>query len=160
MLHAQGSFPTYPYCAQYSDGSSLDCSYSTLSMCYQSVTGVGGTCINNPRAVGTASTNNSQFAFGPVPISPPPQSQGPLQLPGASPSSGFSPAANAPPPPQSCNPVIDGTYCATAASNSFAPIQSLSSDLSGGGNPPATLGAINFSGSGLTCIGLFRRTSC
>jgi hypothetical protein len=40
-------------------------------------------------------------------------------------------------------------------------IQSLSSDLGiGGGDPPATLGAITFSGSGATCIGLFRRLSC
>ena len=46
-LHAQGGFPTYPYCAQYSDGTSLDCSFSTLSMCYQSVTGLGGVCIEH-----------------------------------------------------------------------------------------------------------------
>ena len=52
-LHAQGGSPTYPYCAQYSDGTSLDCSFSTLSMCYQSVTGLGGVCIDNPRASST-----------------------------------------------------------------------------------------------------------
>ena len=51
-LHAQGGYSTNPYCAQYSDGTSLDCSFSTLSMCYQSVTGVGGVCIDNPRAGG------------------------------------------------------------------------------------------------------------
>jgi hypothetical protein len=40
-------------------------------------------------------------------------------------------------------------------------IQSMASDLGiGGGDPPATLGAITFSGSGTTCIGLFRRVSC
>src|SRR5262249_33688130 len=68
-----------------------------------------------------------------------------------------------------CNPVIDGTYCASAAGNQavisqsssgMPAIQSLSSDLGiGGGDPPAALGGINISG-GSTCIGLFRRMSC
>ena len=86
---------------------------------------------------------------------PPPfaqQSAGPLQLPGAA-------------PPQPCNPLIDGTYCASQGGPINPPpmprIQSLSSDLGiGGGDPPATLGAITFNGSGATCIGLFRRLSC
>jgi hypothetical protein len=139
----------YPYCAQFEDGSSRDCGFSTLQMCEASVTGVGGLCINNPA--------------GP----PPPQlASAPLQLPDA-------PQAQLPPPQpppqqqaqQPCNPLIDGTYCASAdiaaGAQSMPRIQSLSSDLGiGGGDPPATLGAITFSGSGATCIGLFRRASC
>lgn len=69
-----------------------------------------------------------------------------------------------------CNPVIDGTYCAsqpplgdtpTRSSASLTPIQSLTSDLSlaQSREQPATLGAITFQGS-LRCIGLFRTASC
>jgi hypothetical protein len=188
-LYAQRGFQNYPYCAQYSDGSSqVDCSFTTLSMCYQSVTGVGGTCINNPRAGGSAPTRNSEFAFGPAPVPPPPsQSQNLLQLPGTAPQEQAQPAvsaAGAQTATRPCNPVVDGTYCATAASNSTTPIQSLASDLSVGSDPPgaidlagaddqpgagdftsggyqpATLGAINFGGSGVNCIGLFRQRSC
>ena len=159
-LHAQGGFPTYPYCAQYSDGTSLDCSFSTLSMCYQSVTGVGGVCIDNPRAGSVARGSGLQTAFGPSPVPPPPiqQSQSALQLPGPVPLE--QPAQAASPSPQpACNPLFEGTYCASAASNSFVPIQSLSSDLTGGGEPPATLGEATFSGE-LDCIGILRRESC
>jgi hypothetical protein len=139
----------YPYCAQFSDGSSLDCGFSNLQMCEASVTGVGGLCLNNPA--------------GPPP--PQPLVSGPLQLPDA-------PQTQEPqqvPPPltqqQPCNPLTAGTYCASANIPTGAPsmprIQSLSSDLGiGGGDPPATLGAITFSGSGTACIGLFRRISC
>lgn len=158
MLHAQGNGPGstgYPYCAQFSDGSSLDCGFSTLQMCEQSVTGVGGVCILNPAGPPSAGPPNqgayNLSAVPPPPIAPP---SGPLQLPDAS---------QQPPP---CNPLVDGTYCASAAGNGMqspagiAPIQSLSSDLAIGGNPPATLGAINFSGNGSTCIGLLRWASC
>ena len=167
-LYAQGGFSTLPYCAQYSDGTSLDCSFSTLSMCYQSVTGIGGVCIDNPNAAGVASTANPQrpfgspYAFAPSSVPPPPiqqsptqQSQGPLQLPGP-----LSQQAQAPqPPPPPCNPLFDGTYCASAANNSVAPIQSLSSDLIGGAEPPATLGEVTFSGNA-DCIGILRQMSC
>jgi hypothetical protein len=140
-LEAQtfGSSAQYRYCAQFSDGTSPDCGFSTLQMCEQSVTGVGGICILNPSGPRVA------------PAEPP---SGPLQLP------------DAPPP---CNPLIDGTYCASAAQNpanglqsaaGVTPIQSLSSDLAMGGDPPATLGAVTFSGNGSTCIGLLRRMSC
>jgi hypothetical protein len=144
-LHAQ----SYPYCAQYSDGSSLDCSFSTLSMCNQSVSGVGGVCIFNPRGPGasTAGAGPPPFNATYVPL-PPIQSSGPVALPSA---------------PRQCNPVIDGTYCASAgsaASQSIAPIQSLSSDLAVGTDPPATLGAITFNSDGTNCIALFRRMSC
>ena len=159
-LHAQGGFPTYPYCAQYSDGTSLDCSFSTLSMCYQSVTGVGGICINNPHGSGVARSGNLQAAFGPSPVPPPPiqQSQSALQLPRPVPPQQQAQVPG-PSPQPACNPLLDGTYCASAASNSFAPIQSLSSDLTGGGEPPATLGASAF-GDDSNCIGILRRASC
>jgi hypothetical protein len=134
----------YPYCAQFEDGSSRDCGFSTLQMCEQSVTGVGGLCINNPA--------------GP----PPPQlASAPLQLPDTTQAQQPPPQ----PPQPTCNPLLDGTYCATQGGPLNPPpmprIQSLSSDLGiGGDDPPATLGAITFSGSGATCIGLFRRVSC
>ena len=104
-------------------------------MCNQSVSGVGGICILNPRAPGA-----------PRPIQQ--RSSGPLALPSA---------------PRQCNPVVDGTYCATAggaASQAIAPIQSLSGDLAVGTDPPATLGAITFNSDGTNCIALFRRMSC
>lgn len=169
-LHAQGGYSTNPYCAQYSDGTSLDCSFSTLSMCYQSVTGVGGVCIDNPRAGGTALGNpqrpfGSPYAFAPSPVPPPPmqtpaqQSQGPLDLPGPPAQQAHaSPSANTAPQPP-CNPLYGGTYCASASSNSFAPISSLSSDLMGATQPPATLGGVTFS-SNADCIGILRRMSC
>lgn len=144
-LHSQ----SYPYCAQYSDGSSLDCSFSTLSMCNQSVSGVGGVCILNPRGPGASTAGAGPPPFNATYVPQPPiQSSGPVALPSA---------------PRQCNPVIDGTYCATAggaASQSIAPIQSLSSDLAVGTDPPATLGAITFNSDGTNCIALFRRMSC
>jgi len=163
-LYAQGGFPTNPYCAQYSDGSSLDCSFSTLSQCYQSVTGVGGVCIDNPRAganapVGNSQYGSSQYAFSPSPMPPPPiqQSQGPMQLPGppAQQPQQQSQGALPPLPPPACNPLFDGTYCATAG----GPAQSLSSDLTGGGEQAATLGGTTFSGN-TNCIGILRSLSC
>jgi hypothetical protein len=172
QLHAQGGFSTLPYCAQYTDGSSLDCSFSTLSQCYESVSGVGGVCIDNPTAAGTASAANPQrpfgspYAFAPSPVPPPPtqqsppqQSQGPLQLPSPPPEQAQAPqpAGLAPPPP--CNPLYSGTYCASASSDSFAPISSLSSDLAGVAPPPATLGGSTFSGN-TNCIGILRPLSC
>jgi len=145
-LHAQN----YPYCAQYDDGSE-DCSFSSLSMCNQSVTGVGGTCGLNPRGSSPSAASPGPPSFNPAYVPPPPIQQatsGPVALPSA---------------PQQCNPVIDGTYCATAGAApppSIAPIQSLSSDLAVGSDPPATLGAITFNSNGTNCIALFRRMSC
>lgn len=146
-LHAQ----SYPYCAQYSDGTSLDCSFSSLSMCNQSVSGVGGICILNPRGPDPSAASAGPPPFNSTYVPSPPiqqQSSAPVALSSA--------------PPQ-CNPIIDGTYCATAgsaASPSTAPIQSLSSDLAVGTDPPATLGAITFNSDGTNCIALFRRMSC
>jgi hypothetical protein len=73
---------------------------------------------------------------------------------------------------QACNPVIDGTYCAsqpgrTAADPSRAPrgggltpIQGLGGDLVGPRDDPGTLGAITFRSDGAACIGLLRRGNC
>jgi hypothetical protein len=68
-----------------------------------------------------------------------------------------------------CNPVIDGTYCATnmrrpgdatRSSAGMRPIQSIGSDILVGQDQPATFGAITFQGSGTRCIGLLRRGGC
>jgi Protein of unknown function (DUF3551) len=70
-VYAQG----IPYCAQYSDGASLDCSFSSLSMCEQSVSGVGGICILNPRGAGSSSANVTPQTFDPSYVPPPPPIQ-------------------------------------------------------------------------------------
>ncbi len=170
-LHAQGSIPTYPYCAQYSDGTSLDCSFSTLSMCYQSVTGLGGVCIDNPRASSVALGNPQHpfglpYAFAPSPLPPPPaqqlsaqQTQSRPQLPSALPQQAPTPPSTSVVPQPPCNPLYSGTYCASASSNSVASINSLSSDLEGAAPPPTTLGSSTFSG-GPDCIGILRPFSC
>ena len=67
-----------------------------------------------------------------------------------------------------CNPVIDGTYCATqggrlsdsSSSISMAPIQSLSGDLSLGQSNPGTFAGITLTGNNTICIGFLRRASC
>ena len=170
-LHAQGGFPTYPYCAQYSDGTSLDCSFSTLSMCYQSVTGLGGVCIDNPRASSVALGNPQRpfglpYAFAPSPVPPPPaqqlsaqQTQSRPQLPSALPQQAPTPPSTSVVPQPPCNPLYSGTYCASASSNSVPSINSLSSDLAGAAPPPTTLGSSTFSG-GPDCIGILRPFSC
>ena len=73
---------------------------------------------------------------------------------------------------QACNPVIDGTYCASqpgrtaidparAVGNApLSPIQGLGGDLVGPRDDPATLGAITFRSDGAACIGLLRRGNC
>ena len=72
---------------------------------------------------------------------------------------------------QSCNPVLDGTYCAeqthrnsdlpTRRGASFEPIQGMGQDLSFPGEEPvATFGAITFRGDGKRCIGLLTRGNC
>jgi len=71
--------------------------------------------------------------------------------------------------PEPCNPVIDGTYCATqggrlsrdsSASANMGSIQSLSGDLSLGQSSIATFGGISVSGNNTVCIGLLRRGAC
>jgi hypothetical protein len=70
---------------------------------------------------------------------------------------------------QPCNPVIDGTYCASqpgraatgpSGGTSLTPIQSIAGDLSGPREDTATFGAITFRGDGTRCIGLMRRGNC
>jgi Protein of unknown function (DUF3551) len=151
-LHAQA------YCAQFSDGTSPDCGFATLQMCMASVTGLGGVCLNNPNAQ-AAST---QAPPPPLPL-PPGQTQ--YQLFPSQPLPQQQAAAPAAAPPQGCNPVVDGTYCASnggsmaVAAGGMPRIQSISSDLGIGGDNAATLGGINISG-GSTCLGLFRRMAC
>jgi hypothetical protein len=72
---------------------------------------------------------------------------------------------------QPCNPVIDGTYCATQMPRTSAPTQSrvqmqpiqeigsAMSISSIGQDTPGTFGGISFRG-GSTCIGLLRRGAC
>lgn len=70
---------------------------------------------------------------------------------------------------QPCNPVIDGTYCATqpgrsgasqGSSAGFRPIEGIAGDILVEQSQPATLGAITFQGNGSRCIGLLRRSNC
>jgi hypothetical protein len=67
-----------------------------------------------------------------------------------------------------CNPVIDGTYCATqtirrdnapSSGVRLSPIQGIARDIGPSTDPTGTLGAITFRGTE-TCIGLFRRGAC
>jgi len=69
---------------------------------------------------------------------------------------------------QECNPVIDGTYCASqvirrdnsaSPGSKFVPIQGIARHMNPSEDLPETLGAITFRGSE-TCIGLFRRGAC
>jgi hypothetical protein len=78
-------------------------------------------------------------------------------------------ALGVPAPAEPCNPVIDGTYCATqtirrenAPTSSgvrLSPIQGIARDIGPATDPTATLGAITFRGTE-SCIGLFRRGIC
>jgi hypothetical protein len=71
---------------------------------------------------------------------------------------------------QSCNPAVDGTYCAEngvrrgpGASSSTASRQSLDFDWafkSSSGETTGTLGAITFGSDGSRCVGLIRRVNC
>jgi hypothetical protein len=78
-------------------------------------------------------------------------------------------AFNAPAIAEPCNPVIDGTYCATEMRRantparspvSISPVQSLGGSILGNQDQPATFGAITFQGNGQQCIGLLRRGRC
>jgi hypothetical protein len=68
-----------------------------------------------------------------------------------------------------CNPLIDGTYCATnmgprtsttRSPTRFTPIDPIGDDFLTGGDQPGTLGGFTFRGNGTKCIGLLRRGSC
>ncbi|MBX9711820.1 MAG: hypothetical protein K2X60_12370 [Xanthobacteraceae bacterium] len=69
-----------------------------------------------------------------------------------------------------CNPIVDGTYCATqmpkksastSSSRGMNPIRPLGSEFgwSSSQDPPGTLGSISFRGSG-TCFGSIIRSRC
>lgn len=70
---------------------------------------------------------------------------------------------------QSCNPIVDGTYCssqgvkarpAVGSSAGLPPVGSIAADIVPDGDRPATLGAITFQGYGTRCIGLMRQSKC
>lgn len=70
---------------------------------------------------------------------------------------------------QPCNPVLDGTYCATqmgqparsgTASRGLPAIEGIAGDLFIEQSDSATLGAITFQGDRSRCIGLLRRSNC
>ena len=68
---------------------------------------------------------------------------------------------------QPCNPVIDGTYCATnmtrrvdTSPTRLDPLRNLGEDILMGQDQPATIGGITFRGSGTRCMGLLRRGNC
>jgi hypothetical protein len=74
------------------------------------------------------------------------------------------------PTAQTCNPVIDGTYCATQmpppsssltrSSPTIRPVSDFSNAFSVGSGAPGTFAGIAFQSGGTTCIGLFRRGAC
>jgi hypothetical protein len=79
---------------------------------------------------------------------------------------------------QSCNTLTGGVNCAgrggpidyssspsqgiadSGSSAQYRSFRSLGSELSMGGETPATIGAITFGGNGRQCSGLFRTTRC
>lgn len=70
-----------------------------------------------------------------------------------------------------CNPIIDGTYCATqmpknrsatSPSKGMDPIRPVGGDFdwSGSQETPGTLGSISFRGGGNRCFGTIVRSRC
>jgi hypothetical protein len=71
-LYAQGNGAPAPYCAQFSDGTSPNCSFATLQQCNASVSGVGGVCNLNPAApYQPPSPGQSSPPFNPMAAPPP-----------------------------------------------------------------------------------------
>jgi hypothetical protein len=71
-LHAQQA----PYCAQFSDGTSPNCSFATLQQCDASISGVGGVCNLNPASTYQAPPRaryqyQYQQPFNPMAMPPP-----------------------------------------------------------------------------------------
>lgn len=121
--HAQGQH----YCAMYPGNvAPEDCSFMSLEMCQQSINGLGGYCAVQTDAPPMPPA--PLFRLFPEPaqpaaVPPPPLSNAatsPVMLPDAPqswPAPPPSPAAAAQPsalPRAPCNPLIDGTYCASA----------------------------------------------
>ena len=91
-LHAQGNGGPAQYCAQFSDGTSPDCSFATFQECDASVSGIGGVCNINPAATSLPSPPQNPLPFDPMAVPPPPllppppgQPSAPLPLPDAAP---------------------------------------------------------------------------
>ena len=69
---------------------------------------------------------------------------------------------------QPCNPVIDGTYCAsqpirqsgTSARDANTPMIGIGRDLASTRDEAVTFGAITFRGDGTRCVGLMTRGNC
>ena len=72
---------------------------------------------------------------------------------------------------QTCNPAIDGTYCAEQMRSAPRPVAAAGSRTMTGVRPgetfsisnndsPGTFGAITFNSDGSRCIGLVRRSNC
>lgn len=70
-----------------------------------------------------------------------------------------------------CNPIIDGTYCATQmpkgraaqlSAGDMKPIRSIGDDFnfSSSQDSPGTLGSISFRGGGSRCVGSMIRSRC
>lgn len=98
-----------PYCAQFSDGSGMDCSYPSLQSCLASVNGVGGVCLVNPRSPGQPPPppgflqrlmRGNGPAFAPIDVGPPPDSGLPAR------ATARRPTGN------------DGRYCSTLTDGS------------------------------------------
>jgi hypothetical protein len=80
-LAAQGQF-----CATYNDNAPEDCSFSTMQMCEQSVSGAGGSCAPQasapvmppgPPAAPLFPLRPDPYAFAPAPVPPPPTGNAP-----------------------------------------------------------------------------------
>ena len=66
---------------------------------------------------------------------------------------------------QPCNPVIDGTYCASqpirrSGTPNGTPMIGIGRDLASSRDEAVTFGAITFRGDGTRCVGLLTRGSC
>jgi len=121
-----------PFCAQFSDGSGMDCSYPSLQSCLASVNGVGGVCTVNPRSPNQSPPppgflqrlmQGNGPAFAPIDVGPPPDSGLPPR------TATTRPTGN------------DGRYCATLTDGSsncsyttFASCQMAVSGVGGGCN--------------------------
>jgi Protein of unknown function (DUF3551) len=87
MLHAQGTVAHGQFCATYNDDATpMNCSFTTIEMCEESVSGVGGYCAPQSLAPGMPPPplfKPFQFpsAFAPTPVLPPPINPAAAPLP-------------------------------------------------------------------------------
>ena len=103
MLHAQDSPANAPghFCATYDDAMPEDCSFTSMSMCEQSVRGLGGYCA--PQADAPVMPPSPMFRLFAPPQAAPPPVTGPapaFQWLNPPPPAAFAPAAVPPPPEQ------------------------------------------------------------